>query len=101
VTDSPLKWSAESLIEVVRRWFHRQKLIYDQSADPLLLYFSFFFPIPTLSYYKQPAPLQKKKNSPFSLHKFFKFCGHNIRILIYQQILLVFVSNSIFLNFNI
>jgi hypothetical protein len=30
-----------------------------------------------------------------------KFCGHSIRVLIYWPILLVFVSNSIFLNFNI
>jgi hypothetical protein len=30
-----------------------------------------------------------------------KFCGHNIRVLIYRRILSVFVSNSIFLNFNI
>jgi hypothetical protein len=30
-----------------------------------------------------------------------KFCGHSIHVLIYQRILSVFVSNSIFLNFNI
>jgi hypothetical protein len=30
-----------------------------------------------------------------------KFCGHNIHFLIYRWILSVFVSNFIFLNFNI
>ena len=45
-----------------------------------------------------------KKRSPSSQHNksyFLKFCGHNIRVLIYRRILSVFVSNSIFLNFNI
>jgi hypothetical protein len=40
-----------------RRWNRRKKLIYVSSADPLLPYFSFFFLIPTLPIYKQPAPL--------------------------------------------
>ena len=46
----------------------------------------------------------KKKNFPSSQHNklyFLKFCGYNICILIYRRILSVFVSNSIFLNFNI
>jgi hypothetical protein len=30
-----------------------------------------------------------------------KFCGHSIRVLIYRRILLIFVSNFIFLNLNI
>jgi hypothetical protein len=30
-----------------------------------------------------------------------KFYGHSIRVLIYRWILSIFVSNSIFLNFNI
>jgi len=39
------------------RWWNRQKkLIYVLSADPLLPYFSFFFLIPTLPIWKQPAP---------------------------------------------
>jgi hypothetical protein len=45
-----------------------------------------------------------KKKSPSSQHNksyFLKFCGHSIRVLIYRWILSVFVSNSIFLNFNI
>jgi hypothetical protein len=51
--------------------------------------------------FKQPAP--PNKNYPSSQHKscFFKFCGHSIRVLIYRRILLFFVSNSIFFNFNI
>jgi hypothetical protein len=64
VTDSPSEWPTESPTEVVRRWFQRQKLIYDHFADPLLPYFSFFFPIPTLPYCKQPAP--QKQISLFS-----------------------------------
>jgi hypothetical protein len=30
-----------------------------------------------------------------------KFCGHNICVLSYRWILSVFISNSIFWNFNI
>jgi hypothetical protein len=45
-------------------WIRRQKLIYPHSTDPLLPYFSFFFPIPTLPNCKQPAP--PKKISLFS-----------------------------------
>ena len=87
-----------------RRWNHGEKLIYVRSADPLLPYFSFFFLIPTLPICKQPAPLPPKKKSPLYQHNklyFLKFCGHNIRVLIYRRILSIFVSNSIFLNFNI
>ena len=99
----PSEWLTESLTEYIRRWVRRQKLINDHSVDPLLPYFSFFFPIPTLPSCKQPSPLPKKK-SPSSQHNksyFLKFCGHNIRVLIYRWILSVFVSNSIFLIFNI
>ena len=66
------EWPTESSTDI----FCRQKLVYDHSTDPLLPYFSFFFPIPTLPYCKQPTP--PKKN------------------LIYRRILSVFVSNSIF-----
>jgi len=88
----------------IRQWNHRKKLIYVRSADPLLPYFSFFFLIPTLFIYKQPSPLPPKQKSPSYQHNklyFLKFCGHSIRVLIYQRILSIFVSNSIFLNFNI
>jgi hypothetical protein len=70
-----------------RRWNCRKKLIYVLSTDPLLPYFSFFFLIPTLPIYKQPAPLlPSKQKSPSSHHNklyFLKFCGHSIRVLIY------------------
>ena len=79
VTGSPFKMPTESprdskcQIRMVTCWFFRQnhrrhhqrsfhrwnrwkKLIYVLSADPVLLYFSFFFLIPTLPIYKQPAP---------------------------------------------
>jgi hypothetical protein len=48
VTNSPSELPMDSPSEWVRRWFPRQKLIYHHYADPLLSYFSFFFPIPTL-----------------------------------------------------
>jgi len=88
----------------VRRWNRREKLIYVQSTDPLLPYFFFFFLISTLPIYKQPVtPPPPKQKSPSYQHKlyFLKFCGHSIRVLIYRRILSIFVSNSIFLNFNI
>jgi len=88
----------------VRRWNRREKLIYVRSADPLLPYFSLFFLFPTLSICKQPAPPPPKQKSPSYQHNklyFLKFCGHSIRVLIYWRILSIFVSNSIFLNFNI
>jgi len=88
----------------IRRWNHRKKLIYVFSADPLLPYFSFFFLISTLPICKQPAPRPPKQKSPSSQHNklyFLKFCGHSIRVLIYRRILSIFVSNYIFLNFNI
>jgi len=87
---------------ICRRWNRRKKLIYVLSADPFLPYFSFFFLISTLPICKQPAP--PKQKSPSSQHNklyFLKFCGHSIRVLIYRRILSIFVSNSIFLNFNI
>ena len=71
-TDSPrdLKWQIRTVTcrcfcqnhrRNHRRSFRRKKLIYDSSADPLLPYFSFFFLIPTLPIYKQPAPPPQKK----------------------------------------
>jgi len=87
----------------IRRWNRQKKLIYALSVDPLRPYFSFFFLISTLPICKQPAPPPKHK-SPSSQHNklyFLKFCGHSIRVLIYRRILSIFVSNSIFLNFNI
>ena len=63
-----------------------------------------FFLIPTLPICKQPAPPPPKQKSPSYQHNklyFLKFCGHSIRVLIYRRILSIFVSNSIFLNFNI
>jgi len=72
VIDSPSELPTESPTEVVCRWFHRQKLIYDHSADPLLPYFSFFFPIPTLpsqTASNQPPP--KKQISLFSARVIF------------------------------
>ena len=47
------------------------------------------------------APKQKSSSSQHNKLYILKFCGHNIRVLIYQWILSIFVSNSIFLNFNI
>ena len=60
------------------------KLIYDNSADPLLPYFFFFFPFPTLPYCRQPAPPKKNKSLSSQHNKsyFLKFCGHNVRVLI-------------------
>ena len=85
VTNSPSEVPTKSPTEEVCRWFLRQKLMYHHSADPLLAYFSFFFPIPTLP---SPPKLQTttpQKKSPFSQHKsyFFKFYDHSIRVLIY------------------
>jgi hypothetical protein len=113
-TDSPrdLKWQIRTVtcrcFRQNHRWsFHRwnrqKKLIYDSSADPLLPYFSFFFLIPTLPICKQPAPLPPKKTPSYQHNKlyFLKFCCHSICVLIYRRILSIFVSNSIFLNFNI
>jgi hypothetical protein len=119
-TDSPrdLKWQIHTVTclcfhqnhrrfnqRKCRRWNCRKRLIYDSSGDPLLPYFSFFFLIPTLPIYKQPAPPppSKNKSSSYQHNKlyFLTFCGHSIRVLIYRRILSIFVSNSIFLNFNI
>jgi len=114
-TDSPrdLKWQIRTVTcrcfrqnhrWSFRRWNSRKKLIYDSFADPLFPYFSFFFLIPTLPICKQPAPPPPQKKSPSYQHNklyFLKFYGHSIRVLIYRWILSIFVSNSIFLNFNI
>jgi len=86
------------------RWNRRKKLIYVSSANTILPYFSFFFLIPTLPICKQPVPPLPKQKSPSYQHNklyFLKFCGHNICVLIYRRILSIFVSNSIFLNYNI
>jgi hypothetical protein len=125
VTDSPFEMPMESPRDSNRNLYtvtcpvyrqngrrtHRRNNFVSESvsksshfADPLLLYFSFFFPILTLPYCKQLAP--QKKISLFSAQqviflKLLKFCGHSIRVLIYRWILSIFVSNSIFLNFNI
>ena len=48
-----------------------------------------------------PPPKQKSPSSQHNKLYFLKFCGHNIRVLIYQRILSIFISNSIFLKFNI
>jgi hypothetical protein len=76
------------------RWNRRKKLIYVSFVNTLLPYFSFFFLVP---------PLPKQKSPSYQHNKFYflKFCGHNIRVLIYRRILSIFVSNSIFLNYNI
>ena len=70
---------------------------------PLPPLFLLLLPHPNSPLLQTTSP-PSKKTSPSSQHKksyFLKFCGHNIRILIYRWILSVFVSNSIFLNFNI
>ena len=116
-TDSPrdLKWQIRMVTclcvrqnhrRSVLRWNRRKELIYVHvsSADPLLPYFSFFFLIPTLPICKQLAPLPPQKKSYSYQHNklyFLKFCGHSIHVLIYRWFLSIFVSNSIFLNFNI
>ena len=67
----------------------------------------YYFDTPTLGIRHQSFSRvnhPKKKKSTSSQHNklyFLKFCGHNICVLIYRQILSIFVSNSIFLNFNI
>ena len=102
-----VRWRVDFFIRIANgltdglfhRWVRRKKLIYALSANPLLPYFSFFFLICTLPICKQPAPPPPKQKSPSSQHNklyFLKFCGHNICILIYRQILSIFVSNSIF-----
>ena len=111
LTESPrdLKWQIHAVTcrffrQNHRRKIRRKKLIYASSIDPLLSYFSFFFLISTLPICKQLAPLPPKQKSPSYQHNklyFLKFCGHNIRVLIYRWILSIFISNSIFLKFNI
>jgi hypothetical protein len=111
-TDSPrdLKWQIRTVTclcfrqnhwhnnrRSFRRWNRRKKLIYDSSADPLIPYVS-----PSANN-QPPLPPPKKKSSSYQHNKlyFLKFCGHSIRVLIYRRILSIFVSNYIFLNFNI
>ena len=78
-------------LELPTEYVCRQKLIYDRSTDPLLLYFSFFFPIPTLAYCKKPPPLKKKSpSSQYNKSYLLKFCGHSIRVLIYWQTFISF-----------
>ena len=72
-----------------------------QSSPPLFLLLLPHLNSPHLQ--TTSHPLQKKK-SPSSQHNklyFLKFCGHNIHVLIYRLILSIFISNFIFLNFNI
>jgi len=67
-------------------------------SPPLFL----LLPHPNSSQLQTTSP--PKKKSPSSQHNklyFLKFCGHNICVLIYRWILSIFISNSIFLNFNI
>jgi len=85
-------------------YIHRQKLIYDHLPTLSSSISPFSSPSQLSSIANnQPSPPPKKK-SPSSQHNksyFLKFCGHSIRVLIYRWILSFFVSNSIFLNFNI
>ena len=116
-TESPrdLKWQIRTVTcrffrqnhwRKIRRWNRRKKLINVSSADPLLSYFSFFFLIPTLPICKQPAPPPpQKKNLPhISTTSYISWSfvvTASARVLIYRRILSIFVSNYIFLNFNI
>ena len=86
VTDSPSEVPTKSPTEVVCRWFNRIKLIYHHYVDPLTLYFSFFFPFPTLPSQIENNHSQKKKSPSFQHESyFFKLCDHNIRVLIYYR----------------
>jgi len=70
-------------------------------SPPLFL---LLLPNPNSPHLQTTSPPPPKQKSPSSQHNklyFLKFCGHSIRVLIYRQILSIFVSNSIFLNFNI
>jgi len=69
-------------------------------SHPLFL---LLLPNPNSLHLQTTSPPQKKKSSSYQHNKlyFLKFCGHSIRVLIYRRILSIFVSNSIFLNFNI
>ena len=66
--------------------------------QPSPLLFLLLLPHPNSRLLQTTTPPQKKNlNKSYLL----KFCGHSIRVLIYRWALSVFVSNSIFLNFNI
>ena len=71
---------------------------------PSPLLFLLLLPKPNSPHLQTTSPLPPKQKSPSSQHNklyFLKFCGHSIHVLIYRRILSIFVSNSIFLNFNI
>jgi len=55
-------WSLTIHRRNIRRWLRKEKLIYVSSADPLLPYFSFFFPNPNSPHMQttSPPPPQKK-----------------------------------------
>jgi hypothetical protein len=70
-------------------------------SSPLFL---LLLPNPNSPHLQTTSPPPPKQKSPSYQHNklySLKFCGHNIHILIYRRILSIFVSNSIFLNFNI
>jgi len=88
---------------IIRRGSHWQKLIYPLPLDPILPYFSFFFLISTLPNCKQPAP-PLKKNLP--LLRTTSHISWSLLVIAFvfwftNGFLSVFISNSIFLNFNI
>jgi len=69
---------------------------------PSPLLFLLLLPHPNSPLLQTTSPQKKKSlSSQHNKSYFLKFCGHNICVLIYRWILSVFVSNSIFLNFNI
>jgi len=71
---------------------------------PSPLLFLLLLPNPNSPHLQTTSPPPPKQKSPSYQHNklyFLKFCGHSIRVLIYRWILSIFVSNSIFLNFNI
>ena len=73
-----------------------------QPSPPLFLLLLPNLNSPHLQTTSPPSP--PKQKSPSSQHNklyFLKFCGHSIRVLFYRRILSIFVSNSIFLNFNV
>jgi len=89
--------------EIFHRWIHRQKLIYPLSLDLILPYFFFFFLISTLPNCKHPTP-PPKKNLPLlstTSHISWSLIVTESVFWFTYGFLSVFVSNSIFLNFNI
>ena len=91
---------------IVRRGNHRKKVNICplcRSSPPLFL---LLLPNPNSPHLQTtrpplPPPKQKYPSSQHNKLYFLKFCGHNIHVLIYRRILSIFISNSIFLNFNI